>query len=53
MQLKDGSRLGDNVDVIKGFAKIASMMSEDKILSTESENVDKSQDIQSEISDYE
>ena len=23
MQLADGSRLGDNVDVIKGFAKIA------------------------------
>ena len=54
MQLADGSRLGDNVDVIKGFAKIASMMSEDKILSTESENMDKSEDIQTEIdSDYE
>jgi|TARA_A100001515_G_scaffold97821_1_gene78737 hypothetical protein len=49
MQLADGSRLGDNVDVIKGFAKIASMMSEDKILSTESENMDKSEDIQTEI----
>jgi len=47
MQLADGSRLGDNVDVIKGFAKIASMMSEDKILSTESENMD--EDIQTEI----
>ena len=40
MQLADGSRLGDNVDVIKGFAKIASMMSEDKIVSTEAENMD-------------
>ena len=49
MQLADGSRLGDNVDVIKGFAKIAGMMSEDKILSTESENMDKSEDIQTEI----
>ena len=49
MQLADGSRLGDNVNVIKGFAKIASMMSEDKILSTESENMDKSEDIQTEI----
>ena len=49
MQLADGSRLGDNVDVIKGFAKIANMMSEDKILSTESENMDRSQDIQTEI----
>ena len=49
MQLADGSRLGDNVDVIKGFAKIANMMSEDKILSTESENMDRSEDIQTEI----
>ena len=49
IQLADGSRLGDNVDVIKGFAKIANMMSEDKILSTESENMDRSEDIQTEI----
>ena len=49
MQLADGSRLGDNVDVIKGFAKIANMMSEDKILSTESENMDRTEDIQTEI----
>ena len=49
LQLSDGSRLGDNVDVIKGFAKIANMLSEDKILSTESENMDKSEDIQTEI----
>jgi hypothetical protein len=49
MQLSDGSRLGDNVDVIKGFAKIANMMSEDKILSTESENMDRTEDIQTEI----
>ena len=49
MELADGTRLGDNVDVIKGFAKIASMMSEDKILSTESENMDRTEDIQTEI----
>ena len=49
LQLADGTRIGDNIDVIKGFAKIASMMSEDKILSTESENLDRSEDIQSEI----
>ena len=49
LQLADGTRLGDNIDVIKGFAKIANMMSEDKILSTESENLDRSEDIQSEI----
>ena len=49
LTLSDGSRLGDNVGVIKGFAKIANMLSEDKILSTESENMDKSEDIQTEI----
>ena len=50
MQLQDGTRLGDHPDIIKGFAKIASMMSEDKIVSTESENVDQGKDIESEIS---
>ena len=37
MTLSNGTRLGDNVDVIKGFAKIAGMMAEDKIVATESE----------------
>ena len=50
MQLKDGTRLGDHPEVIKGFAKIANMMSEDKIVSTESENVDQGRDIETEIS---
>ena len=50
MQLKDGTRLGDHPDIIKGFAKIANMMSEDKIVSTESENVDQGKDIEQEIS---
>ena len=50
MQLKDGTRLGDHPEVIKGFAKIADMMSEDKIVSTESENVDQGKDIEQEIS---
>ena len=50
MQLKDGTRLGDHPEVIKGFAKIANMMSEDKIVSTESENVDQGKDIETEIS---
>ena len=36
--------------MIKGFAKIANMMSEDKIVSTESENVDQGKDIETEIS---
>ena len=42
MQLQDGTRIGDHPEIIKGFAKIAGMMSEDKILGTESENVDTS-----------
>ena len=50
MQLKDGTRLGDHPDVIKGFAKIADMMSEDTIVATESENVDQGKDIEQEIS---
>ena len=50
MTLSNGTRLGDHPEIIKGFAKIAGMMSEDKIVSTESENVDTSKDIESEIS---
>ena len=50
MQLKDGTRLGDHPDIIKGFAKIADMMSEDKIVATESESVDQGKDIEQEIS---
>ena len=50
LPMKDGSRLGDNPDVIKGFAKTADMLSEDKIISTESENVNQGRDYDSEIS---
>ena len=49
IQLKDGSVLGDNPTLIKGFLKIANMMSEDKIVSTESENVDQGKDVEQEI----
>ena len=49
-QLKDGSLLGDNTEIIKGFAKIAGMMQEDKIVATESENVNTTKDLESEIS---
>ena len=49
MTLSNGTRLGDHPEIIKGFAKIAGMMSEDKILSTESENVDTVKDLESEI----
>ena len=50
MQLKDGTRLGDHPDVIKGFAKIAGLLSEDKVVTTESETVDQGRDLESEIS---
>jgi hypothetical protein len=32
LELKSGIRVGDHPELIKGFAKIASMMSEDKIV---------------------
>ena len=50
MQLKDGTRLGDHPDIIKGFAKIAGLLSEDKVVTTESESVDQGRDLESEIS---
>ena len=50
MTLSNGIRLGDHPEIIKGFVKIANMMSEDKIVSTESENVNTVADIETEIS---
>ena len=50
MTLSNGTRLGDHPEIIKGFAKIAGMMSEDKMVTTESENVNTVADIESEIS---
>ena len=50
MTLSNGTRLGDHPEIIKGFAKIAGMMSEDKIVATESENVNRVADIETEIS---
>ena len=50
MTLSNGTRLGDHPEIIKGFAKIANMMSEDKIVATESENVNTVADIETEIS---
>ena len=50
MQLKDGTRLGDHPAIIKGFANIANLMSEDKLVSTESENVSQGIDYSAEIS---
>ena len=50
MELKNGMRVGDHPEIIKGFAKIAGMMSEDNIVTTESEQVNSNKDIESEIS---
>ena len=50
LQMQDGTRIGDHPEIIKGFAKIASMLSEDKLVSTESESVNSIKDLQSEIS---
>ena len=50
MQLQDGTRIGDHPEIIKGLQRLQDMMSEDKILGTESENVDTVKDIESEIS---
>ena len=50
LPLANGMRVGDHPEIIKGFAKIASMMSEDKIVSPESDGTNKSADIESEIS---
>ena len=38
MQLKDGTRLGDHPDFIKGFANIANLLSEDKFVGTGQDN---------------
>lgn len=50
MELKDGTRLGDHPAVIKGFANIANILSEDKLVSTDSESVDQGTDYNAEIS---
>ena len=50
LELKNGMRVGDHPELIKGFAKIASMMSEDKIVLSENESADKSTDLESQIS---
>ena len=50
MQLKDGTRLGDHPAIIKGFANIANLLSEDKLVSTESEGMSQGIDYNAEIS---
>jgi len=49
MALSNGTRLGDHPEIIKGFAKIAGMMQEDKIVATESENAQSVSNIEEEI----
>jgi hypothetical protein len=48
-QLRDGSRLGDNPKIIKAFANIANLLSEDKIIGTEADNVLQGREIEKEI----
>jgi hypothetical protein len=50
-QLKDGSRLGDNIKVIKAFANIAGLLSEDKIVGAGNDNITKARDLDAEIRD--
>ena len=50
MELKDGTRIGDHPSVIKGFANIANLMSEDKMIGTGEDNSTSGRDYQSEIS---
>lgn len=49
MQLKDGTRLGDHPDFIKGFANIANLLSEDKFVGTAAENDASIRDYDAEI----
>ena len=48
-QLRDGSRLGDNPKIIKAFANIANLLSEDKIIGTEADNILQGRDVEKEI----
>jgi hypothetical protein len=48
-QLKDGTRLGDNPKIVKAFANIAGLLSEDKIVGTGNDNIAKARDISAEI----
>ena len=50
MQLKDGTRLGDHPAVIKGFANIANLMSEDKMIGTDEDSATSGRNLDEEIS---
>ena len=49
MQMKDGTRLGDHPEIIKGFASIANLISEDKFIGTDQENMTQARDLDAEI----
>jgi hypothetical protein len=49
MQLKDGTRLGDHPEFIKGFANIANLLSEDKFVGTGTDNNASIRDYDAEI----
>ena len=50
LELKNGMRVGDHPEIIKGFAKMASLMTEDKMVSDEDKGAASSTSIESEIS---
>ena len=50
LELKNGMRVGDHPEIIKGFAKMASLMTEDKMVSDEDKGATSSASIESEIS---
>ncbi len=50
MELKDGTRLGDHPAVIKGFANIANLMSEDKMIGTDEDSATGGRNFDEEIS---
>ena len=50
MQLKDGTRIGDHAAVIKGFANIANLMSEDKMIGTDEDSATGGRNLDEEIS---
>ena len=50
MELKDGTRIGDHAAVIKGFANIANLMSEDKMIGTDEDSATGGRNLDEEIS---
>ena len=51
MVLKDGTRLGDSVEVIKAFSMLADKLSEDEIIKGEGSSYQTASEIEKEISE--